>query len=1008
MAMLLRSVRKRIFRKRRHLTRRRLRYRALPVLFFLVVALAWPGSSSSAANAGTRHLAPPPPADQGSALTAVAISIHAVDLTWLPFTDESVGEYVIYRDGQERARVGAPSRMYSDIGLQPSTTYRYTVKAIGVDRNHDRQSSAVIITTPAAPDTTDITPPTEPEDFTATATGGTVLLDWYSAADDTDVTAYRIHRNARLLTTVNGGTLAYSDTTVQPNATYSYVVEAFDVAGNHTASDSVTVATLANYKTFLPFVTANGAAQSVAADMDASASVLAVAGQLRRYPYLTDVVGPYATINWGTDRSASTGSVKWGKVGEESCTAHTVAGTRRGISVNSVEQYQWKALLTLRPGEEYCYRVYLGAVDLLGDDPSPRFRTQVPSGSDEPFSFVVVGDWGFVDGNGANPHQANLMQQIAASGARFALSSGDNGYPSGSQTNYGDLVQTGVNLSGVFGPAFWKVPGASIPNFPVMGNHGFSRTDTDHPHLLNWPQDRAVATSSGRYIRETYCCLNGTTSGNYPSTWYAFDAGVARFYVLETAWSDSNVGTASSYKNDYDYRWTPSGAEYQWLEQDLATHPAALKFAFFHYPLYSDNTTETSNVFLQGANSLEGLLNRHGVDIAFTGHSHVYQRNHKPHEGSLITYVTGGGGAKLQPIGARGCSSIDAYGIGWSYSANGGAGVGSACGTAPRPTSLDQVFHFLRVHVDGTMVTVTPTDSLGRKFDVVTYELGDAPDTEAPSAPTDLRAIATSATRVELAWTAAADNVAVTKYAVYRDGILLDTSSAGTTFVDATVIPATTYAYDVKAQDAAGNQSDGSNVATVTTPAGPTSVFSDDFESGNLRSWTSSGGLIVQTALTHGGTRAAQGNTTNGNTYAKKTLPSTYSDVYTRMYFNLVSASNQVNLLRLRTASDSSIAYLFVNTAGQLGLRNDAGSTTITSAITPGNGWHSLELHARINGSTSTTEVWLDGSKVDALSRTMSLGSTPVGRLQVGEVSTGRTYNVVFDDVVVATVPIGP
>jgi hypothetical protein len=139
----------------------------------------------------------------------------------------------------------------------------------------------------------------------------------------------------------------------------------------------------------------------------------------------------------------------------------------------------------------------------------------------------------------------------------------------------------------------------------------------------------------------------------------------------------------------------------------------------FHYPLYSDNASETSDTFLQGATSLEGLLSRYGVDIAFNGHAHIYERNRKANSNSLISYVTGGGGAKLEPVSH--CSAVDAYSIGWSYSANGGAGGGSACGGASRPTSLRQVFHFLLVTVNGTQVTVAPTDSQGHIFDVQTY-----------------------------------------------------------------------------------------------------------------------------------------------------------------------------------------------------------------------------------------------------------------------------------------------
>ncbi len=472
-------------------------------------------------------------------------------------------------------------------------------------------------------------------------------------------------------------------------------------------------------------------ALSVAADdRPPPAAPAAYRPELQRYPYLTDTSGPYATINWATDRSGTTGSVAWGRAGVESCTANTAPAIRTSLVITPDLVYQWTAPLTLSTGTEYCYRIYMDALDLLGTDPAPHFRTQVPAASPEPFSFAVFGDWGWVDGNGNNSHQANVLARIAASGARFAVTTGDNAYPSGSQSNYGDLYQVGPNLSGVFGPTFWTVVGARMPIFPVMGNHGFSRNDIYHPHLLNWPQTQTVAASSGRYQMEPYCCVNGTNPDDYPSIWYAFDAGNARFYVLDAAWDDANLGTGSSYANDYAAHWTPSSPEYQWLEQDLMTHPSLLKFAFWHYPLYSDQSVDTSDTFLQGSASLEGLLSRYGVNIAFTGHAHIYQRNLRNGPNSLISYVTGGGGADLEPIGALGCSAVDAYGIGWSYSTG---GEGSACGSAPVPTSITQVFHYLLVSVNGLQVTVAPTDELGRTFDVQTYNFPAPPATATPT-----------------------------------------------------------------------------------------------------------------------------------------------------------------------------------------------------------------------------------------------------------------------------------
>src|SRR5689334_19949948 len=87
-----------------------------------------------------------------------------------------------------------------------------------------------------------------------------------------------------------------------------------------------------------------------------SAPLSSYSPALRRYPYLTDVVGSYATINWATDRSDTSGLVRYGEVGAEACTAHTVIPTKTPISVNGVAEYQWKAQLNLEPGTRYCYR----------------------------------------------------------------------------------------------------------------------------------------------------------------------------------------------------------------------------------------------------------------------------------------------------------------------------------------------------------------------------------------------------------------------------------------------------------------------------------------------------------------------------------------------------------------------------------------------------------------------------------------------------------------------------
>jgi hypothetical protein len=533
---------------------------------------------------------------------------------------------------------------------------------------------------------------------------------------------------------------------------------------------------------------------------------------LTRYPYLTDLVGGSVTVNWATARTSSvTGWVKWGRA-DGSCTANTTAATRTSVTVGSVRQYQWKATIPLEADTRYCYRVYLGTspqTDLLGTDLSPRFTSQVPAGSSTPFRFAVFGDWGQAGANGDNQHQVNLMRQLAASGARFAVSTGDIGYPSGSQSNYGDLQQTGSGRSGVFGPRYWAVPGRSLPLLPVVGNHA-----PDSTFLTNWPQPKAVANSKGRYQIDTYCCSNGINSKSYASTWYAFDAGTARFYVLLAAWDSGNVGVGSQYQNDFDQHWGPNSPQYQWLKADLEDHQATpLKFAIFHYPLYSDQSSQSSDAYLQGPNSLEGLLNRHGVDLAFNGHAQVYQRNLKPHAGSLVSYVSGGFGASLASIGTTGCSATDAYGTGWSNS----TATGGACGAAPLPTRTDQIFHYLVIDVDGTKVRVTPTDEHGNTFDRVRYDFGND-GAGVPSAPGTPTANAVSASQVNLAWPASSDDIGVNAYTVYRDNLELATVRGWTTrYADRSVDPATTYRYRVVANDGNSRSSPSSAAVAVTT-----------------------------------------------------------------------------------------------------------------------------------------------------------------------------------------------
>lgn len=89
-------------------------------------------------------------------------------------------------------------------------------------------------------------------------------------------------------------------------------------------------------------------------------------------------------------------------------------------------------------------------------------------------------------------------------------------------------------------------------------------------------------------------------------------------------------------------------------------------------------------------------------------------------------------------------------------------------------------------------------------------------DRTAPAAPANLKVASATGTSVSLVWDKAADNVGVTEYYIYRNGA--HAGKAETAAYTSTGITAgQTYEFCVKARDAAGNLSAGSNVIAVAT-----------------------------------------------------------------------------------------------------------------------------------------------------------------------------------------------
>jgi acid phosphatase type 7 len=249
------------------------------------------------------------------------------------------------------------------------------------------------------------------------------------------------------------------------------------------------------------------------------------------------------------------------------------------------------ALAGLDPGSTYHYRV--GGVG--GSSPTGCFRT-APVGDDSRFSFAVVGDSG--SGGKGQLAVAALLERLRPD---LVLHTGDVVYPAGQERHYDRRF---------FAP--YRNLIKTVPLFPVLGNHDVRKGD-GAAFLENFHPPLGSSGSTKRY--------------------YSFDWGNTHFVALDSELYHRDRGSNPEEQRDF-------------LEQDLATTRKRWKVAFLHRSPYGSSRHGGDEKVRE---DLEPLFVKHGVDLVFSGHDHVYERT-VPITG--VTYVvSGGGGRRLYPAG---------------------------------------------------------------------------------------------------------------------------------------------------------------------------------------------------------------------------------------------------------------------------------------------------------------------------------------------------------------------
>ena len=208
----------------------------------------------------------------------------------------------------------------------------------------------------------------------------------------------------------------------------------------------------------------------------------------------------------------------------------------------------------------------------------------------------------------------------------------------------------------------------------------------------------------------------------------------------------------------------------------------------------------------------------------------------------------------------------------------------------------------------------------------------------------------------------------------------------------------------------ADTDSDASDDATPA-PDPDAAIFSDGFEStGDLSQWSSERFLTVEQGAGYEGGYAARATSTGAPAYAVARLPEPAFELHYRIRMKIMERGpNPVTLMQFRTVGGQSILSVFVGEAGTLGYRTGISGQIVQSEQVVSTGeWHELQVRVLVESNSSQIDVWLDDKEVSDLEYSLWLGPRSVGRVELGENTAGRTYDVLFDDVIVDSGRIAP
>lgn len=183
-------------------------------------------------------------------LQADRVEETSIAFSWHASTDDTgVTGYEVYRDGISIAAVD--ETRYSDVGLDPETTYSYEVVAIDAAGNRSTNSESLVVMTDSPPPPVDSEAPSAPAQLGASDVQETsISLSWLASSDNAGVTGYQLLRDGSLVGSTNQTT--YRDANLNPGTEYTYQVLAVDAAGNQSNLSNLLAVTTKQQKVAPP------------------------------------------------------------------------------------------------------------------------------------------------------------------------------------------------------------------------------------------------------------------------------------------------------------------------------------------------------------------------------------------------------------------------------------------------------------------------------------------------------------------------------------------------------------------------------------------------------------------------------------------------------------------------------------------------------------------------------------------------------------------------------------